>query len=130
VPPAVVLLSAIAAGALLLAAAASRPVRAFGRFAAALAGLPLALAGLVTAYVFGEDSYRGNGISRWEAYRSPGGALGPMYVASVALLVACACALVSAALLRRERPLRMTAIVTALGALFLVAPTVVGFGTN
>ena len=41
----------------------------------ALAALPLVNAVLVTVYVFGEDSYRGN-ISRWDTYRSPGGALG------------------------------------------------------
>jgi hypothetical protein len=53
-----------------------------------LAALPLLNAVLLTLYVFGEDSYRGNGISRWDAYRSPGGALGPMYVLSVALMAA------------------------------------------
>ena len=50
---------------------------------------------MLTAYVFGEDSYRGNGISRWDAYRSPGGALGPMFVLSVALLAGCAALLLS-----------------------------------
>jgi len=51
-------------------------------FVAALAALPLLNGALLAAYVFGEDSYRGNGISRWEAYRSPNGALGPMFVLS------------------------------------------------
>jgi hypothetical protein len=49
----------------------------------ALPVVPRLDAVLLTLYVFGEDSYRGNGISRWDAYRSPGRALGPMYVPSV-----------------------------------------------
>ena len=51
-----------------------------------LALLPLLAAALLAAYVFGEDSYRDNGTSRWDAYRSPGGALGPMFVLSLGLM--------------------------------------------
>jgi hypothetical protein len=54
-------------------------VRLLSRRSVTLAALPLVSAVLFTLYVFGEDSYRGNGVSRWDAYRSPGGALGPMY---------------------------------------------------
>jgi hypothetical protein len=49
---------------------------------AVVAALPLVTATLLAAYAFGEDGYRRNGVSRRDAYRSPGGALGAMLVAS------------------------------------------------
>ena len=70
-------------GAVLIGVSISdRLTRRCSRWWSGLALLPLLAAALLAAYVFGEDSYRGNGISRWDAYRSPGGALGPMFVRS------------------------------------------------
>ena len=43
--------------------------------AGALLALPFANVALLLIFVFSEDSYRRNGISRWDAYRSPGGLL-------------------------------------------------------
>ncbi len=80
-PPGLVVLANAAAGVMLVAAAcSSRLFRLLSRRSAALAALPLLIATLLSVYVFGEDSYRRNGISRWDAYRSPGGALGSMFV--------------------------------------------------
>ncbi len=95
-----------------------------------VASLPLLIAVLLTAFVFGEDTYRDNGISRWDAYRSPGGALGPMFVLSVVLLVACAALLVFFALTRRWGLMRSTLVLAGLLGLFLVTPTIIGFSTN
>jgi hypothetical protein len=95
-----------------------------------LAVLPLLNAVLLTLYVFGEDSYRGNGISRWDAYRSPGGALGPMYVLSVALMAGCAALLLYAGLRNRHRLFRVSAFVGGLTALALVTQTILGFTLN
>jgi hypothetical protein len=95
-----------------------------------LAALPLLNAVLLTLYVFGEDSYRGNGISRWDAYRSPGGALGPMYALSVALMAGCAALLLYAGLRGRRRLFRISAFVGGLTALTLVTPTILGFTLN
>ena len=86
----VVLLASLAIAAALLVVASSRLREGLARRWGALAALPLLIALLLILYVFGEDSYRGNGISRWDAYHSPGGALGPMFVLSIALLCACA----------------------------------------
>ncbi len=97
---------------------------------AALAALPLLTAGLLIAYVVGEDSYRGNGASRWEAYRSPGGALGPMFVLSVGVMVAAAALLAYAGLGGRDRLLRATAFTAGLIALLLLTPTAIGFSLN
>ena len=89
-PELVLLVDFVVAVALLAVAAGRRLVQRLARRSAAFAALPALNAIVLTAYVFGEDSYRGNGISRWDAYRSPGGALGPMFVLSVALLAGCA----------------------------------------
>jgi hypothetical protein len=95
-----------------------------------LAALPILNAVLLTLYVFGEDSYRGNGISRWDAYRSPGGALGPMYVLSVALMAGCAALLLYAGLRNRHHLFRVSAFVGGFTALALVTPTILGFTLN
>ena len=58
----------LAGMALLAVAASDRLVHFLSRRSVALAALPLLSAVLLTMYVFGEDSYRRNGISRWEAY--------------------------------------------------------------
>ncbi len=81
-------------------------------------------------YVFGEDSYGGNGTSRWEAYRSPGGALGPMFVLSVAVMVFCAVLLVYAGVGRRERLFRVTASTCGVASLLLLPATTIGFTGN
>lgn len=85
---------------------------------------------MLAVYVFGEDSYRGNDISRWEAYRSPGGALGPMFVLSVALMVGCAALLVYAGLQGRVRLVRATAFAGGLISLVLLTATIIGFSVN
>jgi hypothetical protein len=97
---------------------------------AALAGLPLLPAGVLTAYVFGEDSYRGNGISRWDAYRSPDGALGTMFVLSLALMIVGAALIAYAGLRGRDRLLLITAFATGITVLLLLIPTSIGFTLN
>ena len=121
-----VLLGSLGAALLLAIVASLRP----RRVAAAAALVPPALAALLAVYVFGEDTYRGNGISRWDAYRSPGGALGPMFVASLALLALCAVVLAYSALGGKRRVYRLTAGLGFLAIAFLVVPTVVGFDLN
>lgn len=126
----VLLANFLVASALLAVATSHRLVHLLSRRAAALAALPLLTAVLVTVYVFGEDSYRGNGISRWDAYRSPGGALGPMFVLSVALMAGCAALLFYAGLRGRDRLLRVTAFTGGLTSLVLVTATIAGFSLN
>lgn len=82
------------------------------------------------SYVLGEDDYRGNGISRWDAYRSPGGALGPMFVLSIGLLIVFAILLVFAALRGHSRLLRATARAAGITVLLLLTPTYIGFSVN
>lgn len=125
--PGVVLLANLGTAAALLGAAVYR-VR--GRASVALAVVPLVNAVLVTVYVFGEDSYRDNGISRWDAYRSPGGALGPMFVFFIALLAACAAVLAYTAFRRSGRAFRITAVAGGLTALVLGTATIIGFTAN
>jgi hypothetical protein len=126
----VLLVNVLIAFALLAVAGGDRLVRAVGRKSVALAVLPLLDAALLSAYVFGEDSYRDNGISRWDTYRSPGGALGPMFVLSIALMVACAALLAYAALRGHRLLLRSAAFTGGLAALLLINATVIGFSTN
>ena len=134
VSPGVVLLANFVVGAALLALAANgRLGRLRSRHSVALVALtalPLVNAVLVTVYVFGEDSYRGNNISRWDAYRSPGGALGWMFVLSVALMVVCAALLLYAGLRGSDRLLRLTAFAGGLTSLGLLTATIIGFTTN
>jgi hypothetical protein len=118
------------AAALLLAAAAAAPVRRAGRLAAAAALVPAAVAALLVVWVLSEDTYRRNGISRWDAYRSPGGALGPLLVVSVVLLGVCAAALAGCALARKDRLYRVTALLGTLVVCFLAVPAVIGFSVN
>lgn len=126
----VVLLASLAIAAALLVVAGSRLREGLARRWAALAALPLLTALLLVLYVFGEDSYRGNGISRWDAYRSPGGALGPMFVLSLALLCACAGLLLYAGLRGRARLLRASAFAGGLVSATLVTTTILGFTLN
>jgi hypothetical protein len=97
---------------------------------AIVAALPLLAAGLLIAFVFSEDTYRDNGISRWDAYRSPGGSLGPMFVLSIALMAVAAGLLAYAGLTARARLLRATAGGAGLVAFFLLGATIIGFGVN
>ena len=131
-PPFLVLLAntLVALSLFAVAGGGARLLRGLTRRPAAVAVLPLLSAGFLIAYVFGEDSYRKNGISRWDAYRSPGGALGPMFVVSVALMAVCAALLAYFGLRRRNRPFRAIAFATGLIALLLVTPTIIGFSTN
>jgi hypothetical protein len=100
------------------------------RWWAGLALLPLLAAALLAAYVFGEDSYRGNGVSRWDAYRSPGGALGPMFVLSLGLMTLSAALLAFAALSRDAALVRLTGLGAGVTALFLLNATALGFSLN
>ena len=87
-------------------------------------------AGVLTAFVFGEDTYRRGGISRWDAYRSPGGALGLMFVASVVALLVVAVVLVYAEARRFPRLVQAATLGGTACALFLIIPTIIGFSTN
>jgi hypothetical protein len=107
---------AIVPAALFLAVALAPLARRLGALVA------LAALGVFLAYVFGEDDYRGNGISRWDAYRSPGGGLEPLFWLTVgALAVAAAAALVG----RR----RVAAVASAVASLAGIA-AVIGFTAN
>jgi hypothetical protein len=95
-----------------------------------LPAAPLAYVALLFAYVFGEDSYRGNGISRWDAYRSPGGALEPMFWATVALMVVAAGSMLLAVVQHRGRLMRASARGATAVALLLGIPMLMGFSLN
>ena len=121
----------IDAGAVLIGVSISgRLTRGCSRWWSWLALLPLLAAALLAAYVFGEDSYRDNGISRWDAYRSPGGALGPMFVLSLGLMTLSAALLAFAGLRGHARLLRLTAFGAGATALFLLNATALGFSLN
>ena len=118
-------------GAVLIGVSISdRLTRRCSRWWAVLALLPLLAAALLAAYVFGEDSYRGNGISRWDAYRSPGGALGPMFVLSLGLMTLSAALLAFAGLRGHAALLRLTSFGAGATALFLLNATALGFSLN
>jgi cell division protein FtsW (lipid II flippase) len=121
-----VFVASLAAALALGAAAFLRP----RRWSAAVALVPVALATLLVVFVAMEDTYRENGMSRWQAYRSPDGALGPLFAASLALLAGCALALAGTGLAHRSRAYRLTALLGALAILLVVLPTVVGFSVN
>jgi hypothetical protein len=84
----------------------------------------------LAAFVFGEDSYRDNGISRWDAYRSGWDALGPMFVVSMVVLIGCSVLLAVATLRDRGRHFSAAAAVVVIAAVFLVVPTIIGFSSN
>jgi hypothetical protein len=132
----VVVLANLVVAATLIAGAAAYPVlhdvsrRTLLLAALPLAALPIATGALLSVYVFGEDSYRGNGVTRWEAYRSPGGALGPMFVLSVALMASFGALIVYAGLRGRARLFCSAALACGLASLVLVTATVIGFTAN
>jgi hypothetical protein len=107
-----------------------RLTRGRSRWWAGLAVLPLLAAALLAAYVFGEDSYRGGGVRRWDAYRSPGGALGPMFALSLGLMTLFAALLAFAGLRRDTSLVRLTAFVAGVTALVLLNATGLGFSLN
>jgi hypothetical protein len=118
------------AAALLLAVSMRRLTGQGSRRWVLISVLPLVDAGLLAAYVFGEDTYRDNGTSRWQAYRSPGGALGSMFVASIALLTFCAALLAYSGHRGDSRLFRWSAFAGSVSSLFLITPTIMGFGLN
>ena len=85
---------------------------------------------MLLVFVFGADSYRKNGISRWDAYQSPGGALEPMFFATVALMTLAAGAMIFAIVRHRRRLMRASTLGAGAVALLLGIPTVIGFSTN
>jgi hypothetical protein len=118
-------------GALLLVAAAFAPSALLSsKRAAALALLPLVDLILLVRYVFGEDGYRGGGISRWEAYRSPGSASAPLFVISATVLAAAVILICVAAWQQRPRRVRLATLATGLACVFLVTVTVIAFALN
>lgn len=129
-PSAVFLVNTVTALTLLGVGGSERLARRFAAGLTGLGALPLLNAALLSAFVFGEDDYRDNGSSRWNAYRSPGGALGSMFVASVVLMAACAACLGYASFRGRRPLLRTAAVAGGLVALFLVNATIVGFTAN
>ena len=131
VPGALVfLLCLVCPVALLGSGAYALTVPTLGRGYLTVAVLPLLLAAVLAAYVFGEDSYRANGISRWDAYRSPGGALGELFVLTIVVLIGCSAALGYAARRDRRWLFAASAFATAFGAAFLVFATFIGFSSN
>jgi hypothetical protein len=115
---------------LIVVSIGARLTRQRSRWWAGLALLPLLAAALLAAYVFGEDSYRDNGDSRWDAYRSPGGALGPMFVLSLGLMTLSAALLAFAGLSRNAALVRLTGLGAGVTALFLLNATALGFSLN
>ncbi len=131
----VLLVSVVVTASLLLLVVAASAFRGMSGRRRSLAAFPLALlpvlpAGVLSVYVFGEDSYRGNGISRWDAYRSPGGALGPMFVVTIALLCACGLLIFYSCRRGNVRLLRGAALVGGLTSAVLVTATTIGFTAN
>jgi hypothetical protein len=92
--------------------------------------LPLANAAVFAVYVFGEDSYRGNGISRWDAYTSPGGAAGPMFLVLIAFMSVSAVLMAVAIKQHAFGLLRGLALIAAAAALLLGLPTLIAFSAN
>ncbi len=130
------MLANLVTAAVLIAAGAAYPLlrnvarRTLSLTAASLAALPIALGVLLCLYVFGEDDYRDTGVSRWDAYRSPGGALGPMFILSVALLAACAALMLFSGQRGRAALLSGAALAGGITSLVLVTATIIGFTAN
>jgi hypothetical protein len=126
--PALVVFDLAFAAALFLAAVYALTGE-LARPAIAFAALPLLTALPLVGYVLSKDSYRGGGISRWDAYTEPGGGLIAMFWASLAVLVLGGLLLAWSA--RRDRGLfAFTAIVLGAALLLLVIPTTIGFSVN
>ena len=129
-PSLVVVVDLLVALSMLAAGAYALTVPSLTRRYRLFVTLPLLDAALLAAFVFGEDSYRGNGVSRWDAYRSPGGELSELFGVTIAVLIGCGLALAYSSVRGRRRLFAAAAFVTVLAAVFLVLPTVVGFSAN
>jgi hypothetical protein len=101
-----------------------------GRTGLLLALLPVAAAVNLTVFVFSEDDYRGNGIRRWDAYYSPGGAIHALYVISIVASGVLAGLLVFAGATGRRRLLGVGAIAGGLAAGVLMTITMIGYSLN
>ena len=126
----ILLVNTLIAILLVVVASWKAPIPSLRRRWAIVAALPVLLAGLLVAYVFSEDTYRDNGISRWDAYRSPGGALTPMFVLSIGLMATAAGLIVYAGLTARTGLLRATACGAGLVEFLLLGATIIGFSVN
>jgi hypothetical protein len=124
------MLASLGLALLLLAAALVQRLWAGRARRLLFSALLLLNAGLLAAFVFSEDTDRADGTSRWDAYRSPGGALGGMFAASVASLALFAFVLAYSGLRDSPRLFRSAALARSVCSLFLVLPTVVGFSVN
>ena len=125
----VVLVDGLVGAVLIGVSIGDRLTRRCSRSWAVLALLPLLAAALLAAYVFGEDSYRGDGVRRWDAYRSPGGALGPMFVLSLGLMTLLAALLAFAGLRGRAAFSAVDLVRAGATALFLLNATALGFSS-
>ena len=83
----------------------------------------------MVAFVLGEDDYRHNGTTRWAAYRSPGGALGEVFVATVAVAVL-AGVLIAVGALSGKAPMTRGALILAAAGLLVFVPLTVEFSAN
>ena len=118
-------------GALLLLAGAFLPERhLLAGAGAALILLPLADLVFLVDYVFSEDSYRGGGISRWDAYTTGSTASASLFVISAVVLVAGSALIAAAVFKRQTRRIRVATIATGLACIFLVTATVIAFAVN
>jgi hypothetical protein len=115
--------------ALLGAGAYALTVPALRRRWLGFAAVPFLFAAFLAAYVFGEDSYRGDDISRWDAYRSPGGELDELFFFTILVLLGCGAVLGYASVRGRRWMFSTWAFVTVL-AVPLVYATFIGFSTN
>jgi hypothetical protein len=131
VPPFFLLLYDLFLAVTLLAAVVSvRTMQRLGLGHLAVAALVLLDAVFLAGFVFGEDSYRDNGVSRWDAYRSGWDALGLMFVTSIVVLIGGGVLLAVATTRDRGRHFAVAGAVVVVAAVFLVVPTIIGFSNN
>ena len=117
-------------GVVVLVAGAVLPTRATRTHRlAALALVPAAAAVAMVAFVLSEDDYRDNGTSRWDAYRSPGGELGEVFVGCVAAAVVAA-VLIAYGASRRPPQFTKAALLAAAFVLFAFIPITVQLSAN
>lgn len=129
-PPILALVVNLTAAALLvLVGLRAKPEGGGGR-AAAVTVLPLLSAGVLAFFVFSDDSYRDDGTSRWDAYRSDGGALAALFVVSLSAMAVSAALLAYSATRARGGLFRSTAVVAGLAAGLLSTATVIAFSAN
>ena len=118
-----------AAPALFFAAIHTLTTRLLASWATWFAAVPFAAAASLVLFVLSDDDYRGGGISRWDAYTSPGGGLATLFWVTLAVLALGGLLLAYSS--RRDRGLfAFTAIVVGIATRLLVIPTVLGFSLN